>query len=86
MDISKDEFNKLYRIGRFLGEGSFAKVYKAAGRRDGVEYAIKMIEIPKDEEYRNAVFHEKDLLSQLNNEHIIRCVHSAIIKEKFTGK
>ena len=85
MDIPKDEFKKVYKVGKFLGEGSFAKVYKAKGRRDGVEYAVKMIQLPSDEESRKNVFQEKDVLSQFDNEHIIKCFHSVILKEKFTG-
>jgi serine/threonine protein kinase len=41
--VQPDSFRKQYDIDKALGEGKFAKVYKARRKCDGKDYAVKVI-------------------------------------------
>mmetsp|Transcript_21343 Transcript_21343/g.45423 ORF Transcript_21343/g.45423 Transcript_21343/m.45423 type:complete len:590 (-) Transcript_21343:39-1808(-) len=62
-----------------LGEGAFARVLRARDRRDGKEYAVKIVEKRKVQAQgrRNSVQAEKAMLSSLDHPGIVR-LHFAL--------
>ena len=81
MDISPEEFDSTYKIGKFLGEGAFGKVHSATSVKDGLEYAIKSIQLPYDQECRRQIMREKESLRRMDHQHVVKCFHFAVIKE-----
>ena len=86
MDISQKEFEQIYTIGQFLGKGQFGIVSKAESKIDGLEYAVKKVELPQNPKFRKKMLKEKQNLQHLNHENVIKSYHSTITSEKFHGK
>ena len=86
MDISQKEFEQIYTIGQFLGKGQFGIVSKAESKKDGLEYAVKKVELPQNPKYRKKLLREKQSLQSLNHENVIKSYHFTITNEKFHGK
>ena len=81
MDLSEKEFNDAYVIGKFLGEGSFGKVYEVTSKSAGSKYALKTVLLPQDQSYRNKLLREKDIMQKLKNKNIVECIMFACIKD-----
>ena len=63
-----------YISAKEIGKGSFAKVYSGVDSETGERVAIKKIDKRKfDASYLELFDSEFAVLSQLNNEHIIKC-------------
>ena len=85
MEISSQEFEQLYSIGKVIGEGGFGSIHLATCKTDGVEYAVKRIQLPRDDAYRKLMLREKETLQKLSHQNIVKCFHFAIIKETYHG-
>ncbi|EAR82853.2 Serine/Threonine kinase domain protein (macronuclear) [Tetrahymena thermophila SB210] len=75
--ISSEGFKRLlktkYIMANEIGKGSFAKVFKGINSETGEKVAIKKIDKNKfDKQYLELIDSEISVLSQLNNEHIIK--------------
>ena len=79
MDISQQEFETLYEMGEFLGEGGYGKVHKAKRITDGVEFAVKMIPLPQNQNLRKYIIREKEAMRKLSHQNIVKCVNFATI-------
>lgn len=63
---------KNYEIFKQIGEGSYAKVYKAVRLSDNAVVAIKVVNITKmDKIMINSTLNEIRLLHSVNNEHVV---------------
>jgi len=71
--FNRDECEKYYKLGKTLGQGSFATVKIGVAKEDGSKWAIKIIKKsslgPEDEE---ALRTEVEILSALNHAHIVK--------------
>ena len=68
-----------------ISQESFS-LSKAESKRDGLEYAVKKVELPQNPKYRKQILREKQSLQGLNHENVIKSYHFTITKEKFHGK
>lgn len=69
-----NDLHKKFRFLKLLGEGSFANVYQV--KRDGVQYALKMIhsnDLEEDEKTARKLLREFNILTQLDHPNIIKC-------------
>ena len=67
---------KEYKISEVLGSGSFATVKKATCRKDGSEWAVKIIDKGKlQREDEEALKVEVAILEQVDHAHIVRLRH-----------
>ena len=79
MDISQQEFENLYQMGEFLGEGANGKVHKAKRITDGMKFAVKMIPLPQNQDLRHYIIREKEVMRKLSHQNIVKCVNFATI-------
>ena len=86
MDISQEEFDTTYKIEELIGEGAFGTVHKANNVKNGLDYAVKSIEIPYNQEARKVILREKESLRKMNHENVIKSYHYAISKVGNLGK
>ena len=63
----------IYIIGSLLGQGNFGAVYCAKNKKDGIEYALKRIPLPFDEQNRSTVQREANALYKLKHKNIVTC-------------
>ena len=56
-----------------LGQGNFGAVYCAKNKKDGIEYALKRIPLPFDEQNRSTVQREANALYKLKHKNIVTC-------------
>lgn len=61
--------HKKYTVGKFLGEGNFAKVYEGTCKKSGQVFALKIVEKKKVDLQRLA--QEIQILDTLKHEHIM---------------
>lgn len=86
MDLTEEEYKKIFIMKKFLGEGSFGSVFVAKNRDNGRKFAVKRILVPHDEEKRKLIWREKEILDKVVHQNIIRSFYFATEKEGFDGK
>ena len=85
MDISSDEFEEMYSIGKVIGEGGFGSVHLALSKKDGVEYAVKRVQLPMDEVHRRIILREKETMQKLSHDSIVKCFYFSVVKGMYHG-
>ena len=86
MDISPEQFDCTYKIGKFLGEGAFGTVYQAQNVKDDLEYAVKRIHLPHGQEVRKHIMREKENMRKMNHQNVIKCFNFTIKNDGLEGK
>ena len=87
MEISKEQFNREYKIGAFIAEGTFGKVYKLTHRNDmSPRHAVKRLRLKEDKTIRDRMIREKECLIKLDHENIVKFCGYAIISDGVEGK
>ena len=61
-----------YKILKELGRGGFGKVYLVEHKLDGKLYAMKVVAAPRSDMDFNKVLREVQVLSSIQNEHVVR--------------
>lgn len=79
--LEHSSFEKNYRIQKFLGKGSFAKVYKCVENSSGQVVAVKEIQNPGNREGTNEVQNEIEICRELNHDNIAS-LHSAFTDDE----
>ena len=85
MDISSQEFEQMYSIGKVIGEGGFGSVHLAISKKDGNEYAVKRVQLPMDDVHRTIILREKETMQKLSHENIVKCFHFSVVKGMYHG-
>ena len=86
MDISPEEFDSTYKTGKFLGEGAFGKVHQSTNVKNGLEFAIKSIQLPYSEEHRQLIMREKEAMRRMDHPNVVKCFHFTVMKERNHGE
>ena len=81
-DLKVPDITSIYEFGDELGRGRFSVVQAATHKKEGVKYAVKVVENETlgDEENLEALETEIKILRQLSNPHIVQ------LKEVVTAK
>ena len=82
--MADNQKNSKYKIIEELGHGSFGKTFKVKNKDNNKFYAIKKIPINKiKEEDLNKIKNEVKILSNFNNEYIVKYYESFIDNNDF---
>ena len=73
-----------YKILKELGRGGFGKVYLVEHKLDGKLYAMKVVAAPSSDMDFNKVLREVQVLSSIQNEHVVR-YYSAWVEKTNNG-
>ena len=68
-------------VGKTLGEGAFGLVKLVTRRSDGVSAACKIMATPEDEEEREIIENELNIMRDCDHEHIVKCYEAASGRE-----
>ncbi|XP_077446539.1 serine/threonine-protein kinase DCLK3 isoform X2 [Stigmatopora argus] len=71
-EVSEDDVERLYDVGRLLGDGNFAVVHECRRRADGKTLAVKMVERRRLVGREHMLQNETSLLISLRHPRIIR--------------
>ncbi len=75
---------KDYKIINKLGQGSFGSVYKVMNIKDKKQYALKQIILDEaKKEEKEQLMKKAFILSNINNEHIVKYFNSFIEENSF---
>ena len=85
MELSQKKFEKLFIIKERLGEGTFGCVSTAICRSNGMKYAVKQIQLPRDLNHLQKALKEKDVMQKLGHKNVIKCNYVAITKSNGNG-
>jgi len=71
--LKKEEVSKYYEIQDRLGTGSFAVVKKAVRKKDGSEFAIKIVKKAKLSKEEMSVLHDEvKIMNHISHEHCVQ--------------
>jgi calcium/calmodulin-dependent protein kinase I len=71
--MNSKKIKELYKIGRTIGRGSFAKVKQAKNRETGEQFAVKIFSKEKmSDEDKIALETEIEILMQIDHPNIVK--------------
>ena len=86
MDITYSQFEEMYKMDSFLGEGPTGKFWKVLNQKDGKYYALKITKLPNDATRKNEIMEEKEYLRTLGHDNICHCLHFTVVTQALEGK
>ena len=85
MELSQKEFEELFTLKEYLGEGTFGFVNTAVCHSNGLKYAVKQILMPRDLNHLQRVLKESEIMKKLDHKNVIKCTYVAMVKKDDKG-
>lgn len=78
-----DYKSKGYELGKYIGGGDHGRVFLCQKIDEQVQLVIKIIQMSANEEERNAIMEDFEVIKKFDHRNIIRYIDAFFITEKY---